>query len=124
MVLEKNPHINWNSSKFIKHFAYQIPMLSGVYAIADVNRILGLPTDIQLLYVGRAKNLRRRFLDHINPWREHNKGLLAKNDVGRFEFWFSEQSIDKIDKFEKHLIREINPSENIIRYGGKKNDHE
>ena len=124
MNFEINDHINWINEKFIRHFAYRIPKLAGVYAIADVNRVLGLPTEIDLLYIGKAKNLRRRFLDHIDPRREHNKGLLLKKATHDIEFWFSEQSVNKIENLEKHLIQESNPSENIIRYGGRKNEHQ
>ena len=123
MKLTDNLHINWKNIQFIKHFAYRIPKLAGIYAIADVSRILGLPTDIQLLYVGRAQNLKKRFLDHIDPRREHNKGLLSRNTTNNFEFWFFELSEDKINHFEKYLIRESNPLENSIRYKGEKNDY-
>jgi excinuclease UvrABC nuclease subunit len=100
--------------------ASSVPQDSGVYVITDVNRVMGLPTSINVLYVGKANNLRRRFLDHVSPWREHNKGLLSIDSSGTLEFWFSEYPSEQIDQLERELIRESKPSQNVIKYGGVK----
>ena len=112
--------VSWKNTGFFKSMAYRVPQSSGVYVITDVKRVVGLPTSINVLYVGKATNLRRRFLDHVNPWREHNKGLLLMGDTGTWEFWFSEYPSEQIDQLERELIRDSKPSQNIIKYGGIK----
>jgi excinuclease UvrABC nuclease subunit len=120
--MKNNAHANisWKNTGFFKSMASNVPLDSGVYVITDTNRVMGLPTNIDILYVGKAKNLRRRFLDHVDPWREHNKGLLTINKTSSLEFWFSEFPSEKIDQLEKDLIKESKPSQNIIKYGGVK----
>lgn len=112
--------VSWKNTRFFKSMASSVPQDSGVYVITDVNRVMGLPTSIEVLYVGKANNLRRRFLDHVSPWREHNKGLLAINNDRSLEFWFSEYPADQIGQLEKELIQAGKPSQNVIKYGGVK----
>ena len=112
----------WTNTHLLKGKAMQVPQRSGLYAITDVDRAFGLPVKINILYVGKARNLRRRFSDHSSPWREHNAGLQSLDGSKLLEFWYSEVPCEQLDQLERRLIQQGQPSKNIIKFGGKKND--
>lgn len=95
-----------------------IPMVSGVYVIKQVQRIMGLPISHKIIYIGKSNNLRRRFKEHCDPRTEHNAELFNTSWEHELEFWYAEISKDKIDKVERELIRNLEPITNIVRYRG------
>ncbi|MCY3794148.1 MAG: GIY-YIG nuclease family protein [Gammaproteobacteria bacterium] len=87
-----------------------VPEQSGVYAFCRVSRSNGLPFELNVVYIGRAKNLRRRFREHMNPMTEHNWQLFNALKGSAIEFWYTEA--DDIEPLEKALIQVIDPDFN------------
>jgi excinuclease UvrABC nuclease subunit len=90
----------------------------------DLHELLGQLdglVETNLLYVGKSKNLRRRFLQHLEPHKSHNVALFevlfSRNAHQQLEFWYLTMPEKDIDAVERKLIREANPSLNVIRYG-------
>lgn len=51
---------DWRVAHYGISGAHVVPPRSGVYAILRLSRVLGVPHSVAPLYVGRARNLRRR----------------------------------------------------------------
>ncbi len=84
------------------------------------DRAFGLPIQLDVIYVGKSKNLRRRFLDHTNPWREHNESLNNMGNREKWEFWYLSLPGEEIDRAERKLINASTPMTNHILYRGAK----
>lgn len=95
----------WKKEDFYPIFADRIPRKPGVYAIVDIVRALNLPIQVKVLYVGKAKSLRQRFIDHTDPTREHSKALLRLPKTDTLEYWYIELPAKNIAKVEKQLIK-------------------
>lgn len=97
----------------------------GVYLVVRVDRLLGVPTKMEALYVGRTlRPFRRRFREHVDPWRSHNGALhdaLSKRDLDGLELWVRELGAREARRAEKTLIRWLKPKLNKIRYDGEEN---
>lgn len=111
----KNKWKKWKSSTFSPALSFLIPKESGVYAIVRLRRIMGLPTQLEVLYVGKSNNLRRRFAEHANPWREHNEVLNSITDRDNWEFWYLGLPQKELNTAERDLIRASNPITNFVR---------
>ena len=86
-----------------------VPAESGVYLFSD----FGGP-----LYVGKSNNLYNRFSEHKE--KSHNVDLSKRfnKPFGNINFHFFPTS-DRVDAFERALIRILNPLYNKIRYSGR-----
>lgn len=107
---------DWSIVDYHRAFGEGVPIASGLYAIVQSKRVLGMPISTTPLYIGKSKNLRRRFAEHTDPFREHNRAL---NDAvaGRdLEFWFVTIPHDQLGEAERTAIRALNPITNVIRY--------
>lgn len=99
---------------------YRCLFASGLYAILRAPRVHGLPVAWEIGYVGKTRNLRRRFREHVVPWRERSRALRASS-IHRdpdWEFWFREFEVTQLDRGERELIRRVRPSLNLLQYGG------
>ena len=87
----------------------RVPAQSGVYLFSDFSGPL---------YAGQSNNLYNRFSEHKD--RSHNLELSRRFDTpfGKINFHFFPTS-DRIDVFERALIRILNPLYNKIRYSGR-----
>ena len=87
----------------------RVPAESGVYLFSDFSGPL---------YAGKSNNLYIRFSEHKD--RSHNLDLSKRFDspYGKINFHFFPLS-DRIDAFERALIRILNPLYNKIRYSGR-----
>jgi hypothetical protein len=56
------------------------------------------------------------FVEHADPWKEHNKAVIAALLNRPLEFWFVEVDLEDIHETERRLVHEMNPSANRIRY--------
>jgi hypothetical protein len=93
-----------------------IPERAGLYVIASARRVADLPLEFNPVYAGRSKNLRRRLIDHADPWREHNVGVISALLSKDLEFWFTEVPLAQLNALERKLIQTINPAVNQVRY--------
>jgi len=107
----------WTEVALTKTAEFQVPNESGLYVIKDVHRVMGLPVIQEIVYVGKSKNLRRRFKEHCNPRSEHNQKLFSASIKKDLEFWFAEVEVESLDELEKSLIEKMIPKTNIQRYG-------
>jgi len=116
----KNKTLFWESKRLNRAFRASVPPGSGVYVIVAVRRVLDFPAQLDLLYVGKSKNLRRRFIEHSDPWSEHNLGLKQVAFDVPLEFWHASVSEDALDSVERELIQQANPSANVVTYWREK----
>ena len=116
--------LNWTQVPAIKSSYNALPNKAGVYNFLKVQRINNIPLSAKSYYVGKSLNIRKRYSDHLDPWRSHNKNLFDimnnKKTKNEIEFWFSELPENQITRIEKILIKNLNPEFNII-YKGKEN---
>ena len=92
--------------KFGKEFMASLPAQPGVYRIFDGNGVL--------IYIGKAKNLRRRLSQYRNAKRrkKHLKMRKIVADADRIEFEVCETELDASLK-EAKLIQELRPKWNV-----------
>lgn len=107
----------WQWVRVSRALVCKVPNTSGVYAIGRAKREYGLLFEWELLYVGKAKNIQKRFCEHLNPAMEHNEGLRnALSSPSQLEFWYVLLDFEHISDLEKELIRRCNPTLNQIKY--------
>jgi len=110
-----NP-LNWQHTALHHGSAAFVPGRSGLYVIAEARRAASLLMALNPVYAGRSINLRRRLIEHADPWREHNRGVTAAMLAQDLEFWFTEVPVPELDALERKLIQTINPAVNQVRY--------
>src|SRR4051812_10413732 len=92
--------------KFGKDFLSSVPLSPGVYRIFD--------SDQQIIYVGKAKCLRRRLAQYRKPKRlkKHKKMRTIIAQAARIEFEVCTSEVEA-SLLELSLIQELRPSLNI-----------
>lgn len=111
----------WKNVNLVPSAEPWIPARTGLYAILRAPRVLNLPVEWEIGYVGKSLNLRRRFREHVLPWREKSQ-LLRSSPIYRdadWEFWYREVRAEELDQGERELIRRVQPALNSIKYGEK-----
>ena len=108
---------DWSKTKFNSLYRENVPESSGVYAICstppDFTQLL-IKTLYNIIYVGKSKSLRRRFLEHCN--RPKLEIEMAQHCFGdSLEYWFTEVSLEEIDELEARLIDCFGPPANLVR---------
>lgn len=92
----------------------------GVYMVARVDRVEGLPLRVEPLYVGKtSRRFKRRLEEHFDPWRSHSAELnqsLRARDTSTLELWVREARGKDVDRLERDLIRRLKPPLNKILY--------
>lgn len=114
-----------------KHIPLDLALASGpagsggVYLVVRVDRVLDVPTKLEALYVGRTlRPFRRRFREHVDPWRAHSAVLnqtLLMRDLSGLELWLRELAPLEARRAEKLLIRWLRPTLNKIKYESEDN---
>jgi excinuclease UvrABC nuclease subunit len=105
--------MGWSCALFTHRIESSIPPTSGIYAYMKVIRHFGLIKSVEHLYVGKSKNLRKRFNQHLNPLDPNP----VFKDIGKdtsVEFWWIKIPVNELSTVEKSLIKELNPIGNII----------
>jgi excinuclease UvrABC nuclease subunit len=110
---------NWSHIDYHSASGSYLPKMPGIYAVMRVKRAFGIPLGLNVLYVGKSKNLYRRFSQHVDPYRQHNKSLNEINGTQGLEFWYVQASVEELDQIERKLIRELSPSANVVRYSNE-----
>jgi hypothetical protein len=105
----------WYSTQFLAQLAGDIPRGPGVYAIVRVRRVHSLPVTMEMIYAGKSLDLRRRFREHVLPWRERNERLRQADTS--WEFWFRKLPAADLDRVERDIIRQALPPGNVLTYG-------
>ena len=105
----------WQVVPFVTSSELKVSRKSGIYLIAEVRRVHGVPLEIDVLYVGLSKaGLRQRMKQHLN-WKSSHSSELWKqiSQRDRLEFWFQEIAADQVDHLETHLIQDLGPEFNV-----------
>jgi len=113
MIIMLNYKLNmlnkkWSYVNLLHSNSTYIPKTSGVYVIASMDkRLLQLPLGMEVKYIGKSKNLRKRYLRHIDFRKGHNPTLnnLIKTQKN-LEFWFLETDLEELNFYESVLIKE------------------
>lgn len=104
----------WSWVKYCHGLEQAVPNRSGVYTLAKVKRAFGLPVSMEIVYVGRSVNLRRRYREH-NHLYEPNPALSQLADKAEgIEFWFLELPGAELASIEQMLIGSLQPGANRI----------
>lgn len=104
----------WHVSAYGRGIESSVPTTSGIYAVVHTARIHGLATDVQWLYIGQSRNLRRRCNQHTH-WQEPNPALEAIRNTYDYEFWWASVAVEDLDEVERDLIDHLRPAGNRIR---------
>ncbi len=113
---ERKVKTQWRHVNYHRLHGSELPRASGVYALLRVRRTLGVPLSVGVIYVGKSKNLQQRFLQHTDPYKQHNKVLNMIHDHEDMEFWYTPVNPGDLDSVERQLIRQLDPSANVVRY--------
>lgn len=101
------------------HHLYQdlIPETAGIYMICSkVKCITQDPFNkfYNVLYIGQANPLRRRFLEHCrNPQKEVHKAKQCFTIP--LDYWYTTVPQEQLDRIETLLIDSLGPSANLQR---------
>lgn len=109
--------MKWHSRKFTSSNSH-VPAALGLYAIEYFSAIQGLTVGTEIVYVGQARNLRRRLSQH-NAWIEVNPGLeeFIRRKRSNIRIWYTTELFrDELDPHERELIRTIKPRFNRKGY--------
>ena len=107
---------NWSRAYLHKDYTTTVPENSGIYVICAstenivMNNAL-LSRTYNAIYTGQSKNLRRRFTDHIQGYREVKR---AEDTFGRLDFWYSTIEQSRLSEVEQLFIDTFGPSANVI----------
>ena len=110
----------WKSIPFLPALGGSVPGEPGIYAVVRHPRVLGLPIEHRVLYVGRSRNLRRRFSQHVRPWSQHSRLLNPAENDGSWEFWFAPMPEADLAPLEYELIRQVQPCANVHMKGDRR----
>ena len=112
---------SWQLTKMNSVAAKRVSERPGVYVITESTWLHSVPIGIKIWYVGKSKNLRRRFVEHLDDLRTHRPELaVAIQKSAKVEFWSKAVDLKEIDEEERRLIIDLNPLFNKIRYGEMK----
>ena len=94
----------------------QVPMKPGIYLMCAKPPINGTSAPpfsqlMDVIYVGRSENLKRRFLAHINTPTPKVRAARSAYAVS-MRFWFLEMPVDEIKAAETLLINCFGPPAN------------
>jgi excinuclease UvrABC nuclease subunit len=115
-------HTKWSRIPFVAGLESDVPKDSGIYVINRTNWVLGLLLEMAVIYVGQSVNLRRRYREHVSPWRSTNERLVSISRESGTEFWYMKVPPEHLDEVERELIRTIQPAANRLRYIGVDHD--
>lgn len=104
---------HWRRVPFGALHANTVPEAAGVYALCTPGLLgeAGLLGELyNTVYVGRAADLRRRFLEHSRyPGLEISRAIRC---FASLDYWYATANLDEIDDFESDLISCLGPSAN------------
>ena len=111
-----NQAYKWNHTRYSQSIQKSVPDRPGVYMITETKRLYNLPLKIEILYVGKSNNLRRRLGEHLNIHGGRNNKIkqLRLTNSSPLEYWYQELPKNEISTFEKDLIRNLQPEYNTL----------
>ena len=108
----------WKNEYFEINRLSRIPTLSGIYIVSDVSRIANIPTNLDIYYIGKSKNLKKRFGQHLDPYKSHNSEFYNKvyqvSLIKSLEFWYVRIAEEDLKEIEDKLIKALKPKFNKL----------
>ncbi|MBL4666681.1 MAG: excinuclease ABC subunit UvrC [Sneathiella sp.] len=102
---EKHESLFEQGAKVIQHFLKTLPGTPGVYRMLDSNE--------QVLYVGKAKNLKKRVVSYTKSSGQSNRILRMISLTRAMEFVSTHTEVEAL-LLEANLIKKLKPRYNII----------
>ena len=93
------------NSEELKHFLKNLPEKSGVYRYYDENGTI--------IYVGKAKNLKRRVSSYFNKEQESPKTRVLVSKIAEIKFTVTDSEYDAL-LLENNLIKKHQPRYNVM----------
>ena len=99
-----------------------MPQYAGVYSLVVQPGVAGHPTCSYLMYLGKAKDLRQRFIDYLTVERHKRPKIvrLLEKYRGYIQFLYSGVDERELDNMEDRLINAFVPPCNA-RFTGEIN---
>ncbi|MDP7429990.1 MAG: GIY-YIG nuclease family protein, partial [Flavobacteriales bacterium] len=98
------------TTKHIKALLNNIPQKVGVYCFYDKNE--------NLLYIGKAKNLKKRVSSYFTKKQEHGKTRILVSKIFNIEYVVVASEMDAL-LLENNLIKKHQPKYNVMLKDGK-----
>ncbi|MEH6496356.1 MAG: excinuclease ABC subunit UvrC [Pseudomonas marincola] len=102
---EKHESLFEQGAKVIQHFLKTLPGTPGVYRMLDSNE--------QVLYVGKAKNLKKRVVSYTKSNGQSNRIMRMVSLTSAMEFVSTHTEVEAL-LLEANLIKKLKPRYNII----------
>lgn len=108
------PNGKWKTTRLEHLYRDSVPKASGIYAItADLPKNSRIGLDLHnVLYVGKAGNIRTRFLQHCSSRADRMRGAVESFDP--LYFRYLRVPTDQLDEVEAILIRCLGPPVNKV----------
>ncbi len=94
-----------NITKQLKDIADTMPSAPGVYRFYDKNE--------RIIYIGKAKNLKKRVLSYFTKKHESNKTYVLVKNIKKIEHFVTETEIDAL-LLENSMIKKHKPRYNVM----------
>ena len=108
---------NWNRVTLLKREMNRVPEGSGVYLICSSPEHIPVSGEVMkrlynVIYVGRAINLRQRFKNHAN--KPKSKIQIADDIFKKLDFWYVPIDSSETAEIEQIIISAFGPTANEI----------
>ena len=103
--------LSWQSVELNSNQRSEVPQYAGIYSLVIQPGIAGHPACSYLMYLGKTRNLRKRFIDYLNVERHKRPKIvrLLEKYRGYIQFFYSGIDERKLDKMEEQLINAFVP---------------
>ena len=106
-----NVHLRWHNVELDDKGKSNVPDTTGVYSLVIQPGIAKHPGCSYLMYVGKAKDLRKRFGDYLSRERTKRPKVVRLLEMyrGHIRFFYSTVDIETLDNTEEELINAFIP---------------
>jgi excinuclease ABC subunit C len=104
-VVDQSNILNLQGTELIRAYLISLPASPGVYRMIN--------GDDQVLYIGKAKNLRKRVANYVNPNRLSNRIQRMVSMTTKMEFVLTHTEAEAL-LLEANLIKKLTPRYNIL----------
>lgn len=103
--------LSWQSVELSNSQRSEVPQYAGVYSLVVRPGIAGHPACSYLMYLGKAKDLRQRFIDYLTVERHKRPKVLRLLEKyrGYIQFFYSGVDEKELDDMEEQLINAFVP---------------
>lgn len=119
-LCDPNMRLSWKHVLLNKEHRSKVPKATGIYSLVIQPCIVGHFGCSYLMYLGKARNLNRRFGDYLTTERTKRPKVLRLLQMyrGYIQFFYSEVDEKRLDNTEESLINAFVPPCNA-KFTGK-----